>query len=189
MSSSGSFLLNYDINEEEVNHRKLYVNESEIYSSIERLFSGGDYRLVITDITELSDTISTIDFEIYALSYSNYIDDVENMIKQDLDYVINSGIFYDSIKNYLNSNNLELVLSSQWHIQNIQNITQFQSSAFSLPTSIFNVQPSYFFFLGDFGKGGIEGDITSSRKLPNENNEYLLLVLFGCPICCERLLI
>jgi len=161
--SNGTFILSY----KEVS-RKLSqdYNESEIYEKIESLFTG-EYRLLITGITQLSDDSISIGFEIFALTYLNDIDNVEKAIKEDLNYVLNSGIIYDTIKTDTNGDSLELVLSSQW---SIQNITTFQASRLVSLPEVFVIQPSYFYFLGDWGKGGLSGDITSKRKLPSENS-------------------
>jgi len=154
--NNGSFTFQYS------NRRSLMSVNDTLFSSIALL--SDDYKFVITEASEDNNMNVNIQFLIIAITHTGDELEVERRIDEDLDYIFSSG--YLSQQASIEPNDFVL---SEWQIKSLD---EFKYSSSMLPSTVFNIaNPSYFFFLGDWGKGGNEGDILSgNRKLGNNNN-------------------
>ena len=156
--NNGSFTFQY-------HRRSLFTVNDTLFSSIDALLSD-DYNFIITEASEDNDMNVNVQFLIIAITHTGDESEVERMIDEDLDYVFASG--------YLSQIASIVPIDFQLSEWRIESLDEFNYSSSMLPSTVFNIKvPSYFYFLGDWGKGGNDGDIiniNSNRKLGNSNN-------------------
>ena len=159
--NNGSFTFQYPIN-----RRSLFTVNDTLFSSIDALLSD-DYNFIITEASEDNNTVN-VQFLIIAITYTGDESEVERMINEDLDYVFSS----DYLSQQVSIEPMDFQLS-EWRIESLDEWRNESLKYSSSLLPVFNIKaPSYFYFLGDWGKGGLEGDILSqgNRKLGNNNN-------------------